>query len=111
MPLATHKGFQDLASQLFLLYKLCIRAFEVNLENHKRFKIAKIRGTFQKEEIEHIQVGRRKRQVEVSGCRAEKKMKVFQERQCWKRGYGHIESQDEKVVINLMCPHHFFLNT
>lgn len=112
MPLATHKGFQDLASQLFLLYKLCVRAFEVNLENHKRFQMAEIRGTFQKEEIVHIQVCRRKRQVGVSGCRAEKKkMKVFQERECWKRGYGHSESQDEKGVINLMCPQHFFLNT
>ena len=42
-PLAAHKGFQGLASQLFLLYKLYEKSFEVNLESHRGFQMEKTR--------------------------------------------------------------------
>ena len=104
-PLAAHKGFQGLVSQLFLLYKLYEKSFEVNLESHKGFQMGKKKkrkNILEKGNSAYAAMQKNGAGLEQRQQSWEKVVgKHFRRDNAGKKGWGHTESQHEKVMINL----------
>ena len=103
-PLAAHKGFQGLVSQLFLLYKLYEKSFEVNLESHKGFQMEKKKrkNILEKGNNAYAAMQKNGAGLEQRQQSWEKDVgKHFRTDNAGKKDRGHTESQHEKVMINL----------